>query len=180
MHSSPSVHVLRTLLNASHVTLENLTLSTDGFAEKLEAARATMASARCLQRLHTLTLEIYGLAVPDQVPASSVEDPSPLAALHATTEILDHIIPDALASLHVSFGTDSLGYFSSFLNSAAGHPSFTAFEQSILRGAAGGASITVSVSSKQRRRNGENFWKPMLARAFPLLYERKMSKGFSQ
>ena len=179
MHSSPSVHVLRALLNASHATLESLTLSTDGLAEKLEDVRATMVSAPCLQGLHTLTLEIHGLAIPDQVPASSVGDPSPLAALHATAEILAHIIPDALTSLHVSFGTDSLGYFSSFLNSAQGHPSFTAFEKSVLGAVTGGASITVSVSSKQRR-NGESFWKPMLARAFPLLYGRGMLKGSSQ
>ena len=180
MHSSPSVYVLRALLNASHATLESLTLSTDGFAEKLEDVRATMVSVPCLRRLHTLTLEIHGLAVPDHVPASSAEDPSPLAALHATAEILDHIIPDSLTSLHVSFGTDSLGYFSSFLNCGQGHPSFTALEQSILRAAAGGASVMVSVSSKQRRRNGENFWKPMLERVFPLLYRRDIMKSSIQ
>ena len=149
------------LVHACRTSLEELTITRPrGFHEYMNTQRERWDGMNHapmhLQNLQTLTLHIQKLYHPDSSTWSDLED---------AMEILHIASTSNLASLEMKINPYALLWLPDDL----GSPSLKLFEQSVARFTS--CQATVSFSTTPPRKNRDTFWTPILARAFPLLYE---------
>ena len=161
MKSIPA-YLVAVLVHACRTSLEELTITPpEGFHEYMNTQRehwdATGPAPMHMQNLRTLTLHILD----PYDPLSSV-----WSHLDDATEILDIASMSNLASLQLK--SNPLALLKLF--NVSGNPSLTVFEQSIAHFIS--PQTTVSFTITPLRKNRDTFWTPIVARAFPLLYEK--------
>ena len=150
------------LVHAGRTSLEELTIIPPrNFHKYMTTQRehwdATGPAPMRLQNLRTLTLHIQDMYDPDSSNWSGLDD---------ATEILDIASTSNLASLELKFDSEALLRLPDDLGDA----SLKQFEQSVARFTS--RQATVSFSTTPPRKNRDTLWTPILARAFPLLYEK--------
>ena len=151
-------------MNASHTTLEDLTITPTVFLREISKARPHYPNATDLmplgmQKLRNMTLRIWW-KLPHNYPACSYLDDA--------VEILDMVSASPLASLNVIFSSYVLAEFADNLPRISENTSLKRFEESVARFAA--RQTAVSFFPENGRKNRGVFWTPILARAFPMLY----------
>ena len=159
--NSDSADLAVVLVHACRTSLEELTITPPhGFHEYMDTQREHRdpmgPTPMHLQNVRTLTLHIQDPYNPSYSVWSHLGD---------ATEILDIASTSNLASLELKFNPEALLELSDDL----GNPSLKQFEQLVARLTS--RQATVSFSTTPPRKNRDTFWTPILARAFPLLYE---------
>ena len=160
MDSIPAYLVV-VLVHACRTSLEELTITPPrNFHKYMNTQRehwdAMGPAPMHLQNLQTLTLYIKDMYDPYSSNWSRLDD---------ATEILDIASMSNPASLELKFNPNALLQLPHDL----GHPSLKLFEQSITHFTS--RQTTVLFTIIPPRKNRDTFWTPILARAFPLLYE---------
>ena len=161
MKDIPRVLVV-VLVHACRTSLEELSITPpDGFHPFMSTQREHWdgkdPAPVHLQNLRTLTLYIENMYDPASSNWSHLED---------ATEILDIASTSNLASLKLEINPYTLLHLPDDL----GDPSLKQFEQSVARLTS--RKATVSTSTTPPRKNRDTLWTLILARAFPLLYEK--------
>ena len=155
------------LLNASHTSLQELTVTTSGDIQVVGRQYlplfqvATRPKLLEQQNLRTMTLQAH---------SQFVTHPPTLRELGGAIEILGMVSASALEVLEVQFGSSFLAQLVDDIPEVLEKSSLRRFEQSIARFTAG--RTAVSFLSSGGRKNRIDFWTPVLARAFPQLYKQ--------
>ena len=149
-------------MHACRTSLEELTITpSEGFHAFMNTQRehwdGKAPAPVHLQNLRTLTLYIENMYDPASSNWSHLED---------ATEILDIASTSNLASLELEIDPHALFQLPDDL----GDLSLKLFEQSITHFTS--RQTNVSFTTTPPRKNRDTFWTPILARAFPLLYEK--------
>ena len=172
MHFVDSSHLAAALLDASHISLQELTMTpTEGLQGLMKTQRehwSMLDPMPYMQNLRTITLRIW----------DGYSNDSTWPCLDDAVEILEVSSADLVAYLNIEFTSPALAELSDDLPGVLDHPSLRRFERSVAGFTA--CQTTVSIFPKRRRGNRHVFWTPVLARAFPLLNLPGISEEPSQ